>query len=145
MLGWLGGNWDKVLSVVSFAQSLYAQRQAGTAKAKVERFVARDQVFRATLRLERARSACRELQDFQGTANSSWPRTRCDMLREELLWLVQSEHLSDDLTSRFQAAIAELRLTIKNTRQAKAWIRLLAETLVAAQVLLEKRLQESVE
>ena len=139
MWGWLCGNWDKLLSVVSFGQSLYAQREAGSARQKVERVIDRESLLRSISRAEQCLFVCRDLQDCR---SSVWPRGRCDQLREELTWLRESPHLSEDVDQRVTAGITELRRPIKNTVQAKAWIRRLVETLIAVRAQLERQMKE---
>lgn len=139
MWAWLCANWDKMLSVFSFGQSIYAQRQAGSAKQKVELVIARDLLLRSISRAEQCLFICRDLQDCR---SSVWPRGRSDQLREELTWLRESSLLNEDADQRVTAGITELRRQIKNTVQAKAWIRRLVETLIAIRVQLERQMKE---
>lgn len=139
MWTWVCANWDKMLSVVSFGQSLYAQRQAGSAKQKVDAVIARDSVARSIGRAEQCLFIYRELRDCR---SSVLPRGRTDQLREELTWLRESTLLNEDADQRITAGITVLRQQIKNSRPAKAWIRRLGETLIAVRSELERQMKE---
>ncbi len=151
MGNWLAHNWGNLLSLLGVAialwQSWTAYKNASLAKAtaenaerKIRLTIRRANLVGCKIAIERGLACARRIGELR--LNAAWPQSIRDELREILIEVGAQDHFTENEQLALTLIVAGLREPVKNTDDARIWIREQIDELLKLKVKLGQQLDQ---